>query len=117
MCDVMILDDDHLILVTLAEALRDEGFEVEGVRSAGEVIARMGLPRPPRVLVIDIDEQHGRREIAAAASRARPVIRMVFTTVQPFSMAPELPATNAQLMGKPFRPSELATLMREMLAA
>ena len=117
MCDVLILDDDPLVLATLAEALRDDGLDIAEARNSAEAIERLeDDAHPPRLLVTDINlgEAVDGRAVAAAARRRYPGIPVIFITGRPDTLINHPFGTAERLLAKPFRPSELVAAVRAM---
>ena len=119
MCDVLLLDDDALVLGTLAEALRDEALDVVEASTPDEAIARLAQSPGPRLLVTDLNLGRDRdgRDVARAARVRLPCIPIIFITGRPDTLAEWRFDARQTLLPKPFRPSELLAMIRTMLPA
>ena len=118
-CDVLLLDDDDLVLGTLAEALRDEALEVTEARTPDEAIARLGERPEPRLLVTDLNLGRNRdgRDVARAARLRFPCIPIIFITGRPDTLTDWRFDERQTVLPKPFRPSELLAMIRTLLPA
>ena len=116
MCDVLVLDDDPLILSTLAEALRDEGFTVEEARTAQDALDRLQTEPLPGILVTDIDlgTVLNGHDVVQRALQVAPDLPVIFITGQLETRQKHQPAQNERVVLKPFMPKTLVTLIREM---
>ncbi len=112
MCDVLLLDDDALVLVTLAESLRDAGFEVGQVRSADEAADWFAHQAPPQLLVADLDLGNGEggREVARYARNLQPDLPIIFISGLPYNQ--HLVTAGEVLIAKPFLPARLVAAIR-----
>lgn len=64
---VMVVDDDATVRNTLADTLRDDGYEVVEASSAEGALRRLERSQPPLVLVTDIDLGCGMTGLELAA--------------------------------------------------
>lgn len=112
MCDVLLLDDDALVLVTLAESLRDAGFEVGQARSAGEAADWLESETPPQLLVADLDLGGGEdgRKVARSARDLQPDLPIIFISGLPDNQ--HLVAADEVFIAKPFLPARLVAAIR-----
>ncbi len=51
---VLVIDDDALVRETLADALAEEGIEVDGLANAEDALVLLGADQVPDVLVADV---------------------------------------------------------------
>ena len=112
MCDVLLLDDDALVLVTLAESLRDAGFEVGQVRNADEAADWLAHRTPPQLLVADLDLGDGDdgREVARCARDLQPEMPIIFISGLPANQ--RLVTAGEVFIAKPFLPARLIAAIR-----
>lgn len=112
MCDVLLLDDDALVLVTLAESLRDAGFVVVQARNADEVADWLAHQTPPQLLVADLDlgDGGGGREVARSARELQPDLPIIFISGLPANQ--RLVTTDETFIAKPFLPARLVAAIR-----
>ena len=117
MHDMIVLDDDPIVRVTLAEALREEGFDVAEAASGPEALALLAEVVGAGVLVTDVQlggDPTG-VSIAVQALAAWPEIRVIYVTGRP-DMLDDVPlGTRARLLIKPFMPSYLVAVAQEMI--
>jgi DNA-binding response OmpR family regulator len=106
---ILIVEDDHKLGALLREGLREEGFEIEWVRTGEEGVAR-ALSEGYDLLLLDymLPTQNG-REVALELRRAgRPLpILMLTARDSAEDLQEALQAGVSDLMGKPFRFTEL----------
>ncbi len=112
MCDVLLLDDDALVLVTLAESLRDAGFEVGQARSAEEAAGWLTHRTPPQMLVADLDLGGGEdgRKVACSARDLQPELPIIFISGLPANQ--RLVLADETFIAKPFLPDRLVAAIR-----
>ncbi len=119
MTDVLLLDDDPLVLSTLAEALRDADLVVTEASTPDQALDALGLGVAPHVLVTDMHLGSSRdgRAVASEARRLYPNLPVVFITGRPDTFRDFTLDARQYLLAKPFRPSELIALVRGFGAA
>ena len=118
MCDLLVLDDDPLVRVTLVEALRDEGLEVIGAASEAEALEALRRDQAPRVVVTDLDLGTKRNGFvfAAIARMLCPDVGIIYITGRPEAAEGHAMGEREVLLHKPFRPSELVAAAQRMMA-
>lgn len=118
-CDVLVLDDDPLVLMTMAELLRDEGFEVEQAANSGEAIRLFQQEPSPRVLVTDLNlgERKTGADVARELRRGAPELPVVFVTGRPDLLADHVMDHRQRLLRKPVPVEKLAAVIRELRSA
>lgn len=120
MCDVLILEDDPLLRMTLADILADEGFAVREAGSAAEAWAVLHEPAGVRVLLADQDlgtppgESDG-FAMAAEALRLHPTLVVVYASGQPDTFDGRILTVREYAMPKPFMPHALVALVRRII--
>ncbi|TLU73794.1 response regulator [Lichenicoccus roseus] len=117
MCDLLLLDDDPLVRTTLGEALRDAGIGVVEAASEAEALAALRDEQvKPRVLVTDLDLRTGRNGfvVAAIAQALLPDIAVVYITGRADVLEDRTLRPGERMLAKPFRPSQLIDLLREL---
>ncbi len=117
MCDLLVLDDDPLVRVTLVEALREEGLEVIGAGNESEALAALREERAPRVVVTDLDLGTRRNGFvfAAIARMLCPEVAIIYITGRPEAVEGHAMGEREVLLQKPFRPNELVAIAKQML--
>ncbi len=111
---VLLIEDDELIRMMVADSLQDDGIEVDAVSNAEDGLVLLGSGQVCDVLVTDINLGAGLDGLALAGSvRARyPAISVVFV-----SGRPEVPAGMAsrdRFLQKPFTPRQLVQTIEEL---
>jgi len=117
MLEMVILDDDAIVRVTLAEALRDDGFQVAEAGSGAEAMRLLQDGGGAHVLVADIQlggNPNG-LAVASAAMRQWPGLHVVYVTGRPDALAGIQLGPRQQMLIKPFMPSYLVQLVRPMV--
>ncbi len=117
MCDLLVLDDDPLVRMTLVDALLDEGIDVIGAGAEVEALAVLRAERTPSVLVTDLDLGTRRSGfvVAAIAQMLLPGISVIYITGRPESASGHVMGERETLMLKPFLPSALARAAQRLI--
>jgi DNA-binding response OmpR family regulator len=113
---VLVVEDEALIRFTIADDLRDAGFEVFEAESADEAIAIL-VREPIRLLFTDIDmpgSMDGLRLSAVVRDRWPPV-RIIVTSGKQVP-ASELLPEGSQFMPKPYTTAGVLDAVRGLLA-
>jgi CheY-like chemotaxis protein len=77
---ILLIEDDFVLRISLAELLRSEGYRVEGAANGLEALTRLKNPPQPSLIVLDIMLPHmsGRefrsRQLAAPALAGIPLV-------------------------------------------
>jgi len=115
---ILLVEDEFLTRLTLAEALVQAGYEVAEAESGDEATRLIDGPDGFDVLVTDI-QMPGAIDGVALARHARevdPGIPVVYMSGQPDSLRDALPlGPRDAFVGKPYGPSEILTLLTRML--
>ena len=79
---VLLVEDEPLISDIAAEALQEQGFEVETASNAGDALRRLGAESPVDILFTDIDLPGGMdgAALARCARRLRSDLPVIFTS-------------------------------------
>ena len=115
-CDVLVLDDDPLVLVTMVELLRDEGFVVGQAQGSVEAIRQFNELPSPGVLVTDfnLSERKTGLDVATELRRQAPDLAIVFVTGRPDLLHHHAMDGRQRLLRKPFSVVELVAAIREI---
>ncbi len=111
---VLLIEDDDVMRVTVADILLDEGVEVDAVSNAEDALVLLGSGQVCDVLVTDIDLGAGLDGLALADSvRSRyPEIAVVFVSGLP--TAPAAISPRDRFLAKPFRPRQLVAAIEQL---
>ena len=116
---VLAVDDDADVRATVASYLRELGYRVEIAENAEKAMQKIRTPTKIDLLFTDIIMPGGvnGKELAVAARRVRPDLKVLFTSGFPGDSlgSVELEA-GAALLGKPYRRIDLARKLHEVLA-
>ncbi|MBE7210885.1 MAG: response regulator [Gluconacetobacter diazotrophicus] len=118
-CDVLVLDDDPLVLMTMVELLRDEGFDVAQAASSDEAFRRFREGPAPTVLVTDLNlgESRTGADVARELREEAPSLPVIFVTGRPDYLAGHTMDPRQRLLRKPVSVSTLAAVIREFQSA
>lgn len=114
---VMVVEDEFLIRLTLAEVLSDEGYEVLEAETGDEAAELLDMPGEIAVLLTDI-QLPGKldgRALVTHARLARPGLPVIFMTGRPDSRG-AAPGPRDVYVAKPYLPSEICAAVRRLLA-
>jgi CheY-like chemotaxis protein len=105
---ILVVEDDFLLSLDISEALKDEGYDVIAVASAGEAIKVLEIPNDIRTIFTDIDlpgSMDGLK-LAAAVRDRWPPVHIIVTTGMRAPHRDEMPA-NSAFIAKPYRSAEV----------
>ena len=112
---VLLVEDDFLIRMTIAEALADEGFTVLEAGNAEEAFRALDDEPAIGLLITDIQLPGGMDGLALArqARGSRPDLPVIYTTGRPEPLGPG--GGRDLLIAKPYLPSEICAAAWRML--
>ena len=114
---LLIVEDEFLIRITLAEALADEAFEVLEAGSADEALAI--LHHSPVALLLTDIRLSGALDgfaLAEAARKTDPGLPVIFTSGGTDAAQRERMTARDAFIAKPYLPSDVCALVRRMMA-
>ena len=116
---VMIVEDEFLIRLTLAEALSDEGFDVVEATTGDEALTILrGNPDIALLLTdIQLPGQLDGYALARAARQHVPGIPIIFTTGRPDNSGNEATGPGDVFIAKPYLPSEVCKTARRLVGS
>lgn len=116
---ILLVEDESLIRLILTEELKQEGFDVCEADDADHAIAL--IQQPPQALTLLVTDIHmpGLRNGSHVATEMRtrhPHVPIVYATARPdaFDGTTRL-RVNDVLLPKPFTPSDLIAIVRQLL--
>ena len=115
---ILIVEDEFLIRLTLAEALADEGFDVVEAETGDEALRLIEADPTIRLMLTDM-QLPGTLNGSALAQRARehrPALPVIFVTGRPEAPGTLLTARDL-FIAKPYLPSEVCTAAKRLIAA
>ncbi len=113
---VLLVEDEFLIRLTLAEALAEEGFDVIEAETGAEALALLRAHPQVALLLTDLHlagEVSG-GELARAARQAAPRLPVIFMSGRPDSAPAMANAPGAAFVAKPYHPDEVCSLARRL---
>ncbi len=117
---VLVVEDQALIRMILAEVLDDEGFHVVEAGTGDEAVALIDGPDGFHAVVTDIHMPGERDGIAVGrhARRRHPTILVIYCTGRPDALNGAGPLEHRDvLVRKPYVPSQVVVALRRFLPA
>lgn len=115
---ILLIEDDAEIRSLVAEALADEGYEIDGVEFAEDALVLLGSGERVDVLVTDINLGGGLSgiDLAAIARNRYPEVELVFISGSTTDRTGRTLQPHEHLLLKPFKPSELIRTIQAAVA-
>ena len=116
---VLVVEDEVLVQMLVLEVLEDLGLEALEANDGPSAldIVRSGIRLDLLVTDVGLPGMNG-RQLVEAARELRPELKVLFTSGFPdIGSAPSSKLADAILLTKPYRRDELATKVRQALAA
>lgn len=115
---LLVVEDEPLLRLDIAEYLRDEGFVVWEAQSATEAIALLMEHQEIRLVLTDVDMPGGMDGIRLAAYvRDRwPPLKIIVVSGYRTVKNDEIPA-ESRFFSKPYDPRRIVNSINEMLSA
>jgi CheY-like chemotaxis protein len=115
---VLVVEDEALVRMAIADHLTDEGFEVLEAGNADQAIAMLVHHSEIRLVFTDIDMPGGMDglKLAAAVRERWPPIKIIVTSGYRRVVVEDLPV-EATFMLKPYNPETVAAAFKQMLRA
>jgi CheY-like chemotaxis protein len=113
---ILIVEDEFLIRMTLAEALAEHGFDVAEAASGEEALATLRGDPLISLLLTDIQLPGALNglDLARSAREGRPDLPVIYVTGRPDAMPSPVQAARDVFVPKPYLPSEVATIARRL---
>jgi CheY-like chemotaxis protein len=115
---VLLVEDEPMICEIAAEALAEQGFEVEAVENAGDALRRLMSSAPVDILFTDLNLPGG-MDGGALAQRARelhPDLPVIYTSGRRAHMDELDPVEGSMFVAKPYDPFSLGQLLDYLVA-
>lgn len=112
----LIVEDEYLIRLTLAEALTDEGFDVVEAETGDEALTILERDQGVELLLTDI-QLPGKLDgvgLARAARLRAPSLPVIFMTGRPDCNIGALRSERDAFIPKPYLPSEVCATARRL---
>jgi CheY-like chemotaxis protein len=115
---VLLVEDEPLISEIAAEALAEQGFEVEAVENARDALRRLMSGSPVDILFTDLNLP-GDMDGGKLAQRARelhPHLPVIYTSGRRANMDELTPVEGSMFVAKPYDPFRLGQLLEYLVA-
>ena len=117
---VLVVEDQELVRIILAEVLTEEGFHAVEASTGDEAAALIDGPAEFHAVVTDI-HMPGKRDgigVGQHARRRHPTIPVIYTTGRPDALNGAGPFGHRDvLVRKPYVPSQVVAILRGFLPA
>lgn len=113
---ILLVEDEFLIRLTLAEALTDAGYDVLEAESGDQALDVLEQDPSIRVLLTDIQlpGQLNGLALARRARATRPALPVIYMTGRPDTMADTTQGSRDAFIAKPYLPSQVAATVRRL---
>ena len=113
---VLVVEDEPLIRMDIADQLQDLGFKVLEAANAREAVAMLAANDDIQVMFTDVDMPGGMDglKLAAAVRDRWPPVKIIVTSGHRRVSIDDLP-DDSRFMPKPYTGREVATAMREII--
>lgn len=113
----MLVEDEFLIRITLAEVLADEGYDVIEAGTGDEALQMLGQDAHVHLLLTDIQmpgtlDGHG---LVDQARRLLPHLPVIFMTGRPDTVTSRPLRSDEAFVAKPYLPSDICRAIKAML--
>ena len=112
---ILIVENEYVVRMATAEAIRDAGFDVVEATNSDEALAAVEGRQGIRVLFTEIEMQHSRSgaKLAREVSRRWPQIRIIVTSGRFALRELKLP-TGSMFFQKPYTFDEIISMLRAL---
>jgi DNA-binding response OmpR family regulator len=113
---VLIVEDEFLIRLTLAEALTDAGFSVLEAETASDAFAALESHPDMALMLTDIQLRGGTSgvELVQSIRAEMPELPVIFMSGRPDSLSGIEPSARDAFIAKPYLPSEVCAAARRL---
>ena len=114
---ILIVEDEFLIRLTLSEVLTDEGYDILEAETGEDALEIMGQNPAIAVLLTDVQlpgkvDGHA---LARHARESRPDLPVIFMTGRPDAAAGRSTGAREMFVAKPYLPSEICAAVKLIL--
>ncbi len=115
---ILLVEDEALIRIIVAESLADAGFDVAEAESGEAAMRLLDTLDPLDLLLTDIQMPGSidGNAVALAAKKRHPGLPVIYVTGRPDSLRNGMGRSDA-FIRKPFGPTEVLSLIRTLLAS
>ena len=118
---VLVIDDEPLLRMLIAEVLVDEGYNVVEAHDGPSGLKILQSSEPINLLITDVGLPGGMngRQVAEAARALRPGLKMLFITgyAENSVLGNKLVEPGMKVLTKPFAADDLTRVVRELIAS
>jgi DNA-binding NtrC family response regulator len=115
---VLLIEDDALLRMVLADRLAEDGIDVHGLANAEDALILLGAGQVPDVLVTDIRLGGGLSgfDLAEVARARHPEVGVILISGAPTAEMRQRLRRREIFLAKPFQPEALAAAIRQAAA-
>ncbi len=118
---VLVIDDEPLLRMLIAEVLADEGYNVVEAHDGPSGLKILQSSEPINLLITDVGLPGGMngRQVAEAGRALRPGLKMLFITgyAENSVLGNKLVEPGMKVLTKPFAADDLTRVVRELIAS
>ena len=116
---VLLVEDEPQICDIAAEALEEQGFEVEAVSNAGDALRRLTSGIPVDILFTDVNLPGGMdgEALARLARELRPGLPVIYTSGRRATIGQLNPVEGSMFVPKPYDLFSIGRLLDYLVAA
>jgi len=113
---ILVVEDDFLVRMTLAEALADEGFAVAEAEDGAAALAILRADPGIRLLMTDVSLSRAMdgHALVRVVREEWPTLPVIYMTGRPDQVRLD-PGAQEMLVAKPYSPSQICAAVRRML--
>jgi CheY-like chemotaxis protein len=117
MFDMLVLEDDPILRVALAEALRKRGFDVHEAANGMDALGILRRTCGAKLLVTDINlgSRPDGLQVAEEAMRTHDHLRVIYTTGSPHRLRRHKLSPKERVLRKPFMVIELVEVASALM--
>ncbi len=116
---ILVVEDEFLIRMTLAEALADDGFEVAEASDAAEALRWLDGPDGFALMLTDIQLPGGTDGLGLvdAARTRHPALPVIYMSGRPDTLGRTVETARDVFIPKPYLPSEICAVAKRLTQA